>query len=406
MSVDHAGNRNLSGTTGMSVGHKTKIRQRVRLGVIGLGNIAQRHIQNIGSGLIADCELTALCSRVPPELATATGIPYFADHLALIASDLCDAVLIATPTFTHYEIGAAALGAGLHVLMEKPLGLSVQEGEDLLALQKDGQVFGLMLNQRVDPVFVAMREVVRSDSLGDITRTHWTMTNWFRPEIYFQVSEWRATWRGEGGGLLVNQCIHNLDIYQWLCGMPRSVKACCRFGRHHDIEVEDEVTAYFQYDSGATGVFIGSTGEVPGINRLDIVGDKGTLSFDGQRLLLTRIDPAASQFSRETREMFGMPNLSISDITPDRGGNQHAEMLRNFCSAVLDGYALIAPAADGINSLALANGMLLSTWEQAEIALPLDKVRYQRALEQRIANSSLRQKANEEVHVDMGASFR
>jgi predicted dehydrogenase len=383
-----------------------KPRRRVRLGVIGLGNIAQRHFQNVRSGLVADCELTALCSRTPPKLMAASGIPHFIDHRALVASGLCDAVLIATPTFSHFEIGAAALQAGLHVMMEKPIGLSVQEGENLLALQQDGQVFALMLNQRVDPLFIAMRESIQSGALGNITRTQWTMTNWFRPEIYFQVSEWRATWRGEGGGLLVNQCIHNLDTYQWLCGMPRSVRACCRFGRYHDIEVEDEVTAYFEYENGATGVFVGSTGEAPGINRLDVVGDKGTLSFDGERLLLTRIEPSASQFSRKTHEMFGLPNSSVSDITPDRVRNQHAEVLTNFCAAIVNGDPLIAPAADGINSLAVANGMLLSTWEQAEIALPLDKRRYQQALEARIADSRFRQKTDEVAHVDMDASFR
>ena len=301
----------------------------VRLGVIGLGNIAGQHIDNVRSGQVTDCEVSALCSRSPSELATEMELPHFTDHRELIGSGLCDAVLIATPTFRHFEIGAAALEAGLHVMMEKPIGLSVKEGEDLLALQQDEQVFALMLNQRTDPLFVAMRDLIQQGVLGEISRTHWTMTNWFRPEIYFQVSDWRATWRGEGGGLLVNQCIHNLDIFQWLCGMPRSVRAFCRFGRHHDIEVEDEATAYFEYDNGASGVFVGSTGEAPGVNRLDVIGDKGALSFDGERLLLTENEPATSRFSRETHDMFGLPQSSVCDITPDRGGNQHAPARRS-----------------------------------------------------------------------------
>lgn len=378
----------------------------VRLGVIGLGNIAGQHIDNVRSGQVTDCEVSALCSRSPSELATEMELPHFTDHRELIGSGLCDAVLIATPTFRHFEIGAAALEAGLHVMMEKPIGLSVTEGEDLLALQQDEQVFALMLNQRTDPLFVAMRDLIQQGVLGEISRTHWTMTNWFRPEIYFQVSDWRATWRGEGGGLLVNQCIHNLDIFQWLCGMPRSVRAFCRFGRHHDIEVEDEATAYFEYDNGASGVFVGSTGEAPGVNRLDVIGDKGALSFDGERLLLTENEPATSRFSRETHDMFGLPQSSVCDITPDRGGNQHAAVLGNFARAILNNETLIAPAGEGIHSLALANSMLLSTWGGKAIALPLDKNRYQQALDQRIAKSSLRDKADIKANVDMSASYR
>jgi predicted dehydrogenase len=224
--------------------------------------------------------------------------------------------------------------------------------------------------------------------------------------VYFQVSDWRATWRGEGGGLLVNQCIHNLDIFQWLCDMPTSVKAFCRFGRYHDIEVEDEATAYFEYDNGASGVFIGSTGEAPGVTRFDIVGDKGSLSFDGEKLMLTENAPATSQYSRETRDMFGMPATTVTDITPDRSGNQHAAVMKNFVRAVRDGASLIAPAQEGLDSLALANAMLLSTWEDRVVDLPLNPTAYQAALEQRLANSSLRQKADIEANVDMNASYR
>lgn len=379
-----------------------------RLGVIGLGNIAAQHIENVRSGQVADCVLAAVCSRHAP--ATDLGVPHFSDYNALINSGLCDAVLIATPTFEHAAMGEAALRAGLHVMMEKPLGLSVAEGEALVRLlPEDGapaQVFALMLNQRTDPLFLAMREVMQSGALGEITRTHWTMTNWFRPEIYFQVSDWRATWAGEGGGLLVNQCIHNLDIFQWLCGLPRSVQAFCQFGRHHEIEVEDEVTAYFEYANGASGVFVGSTGEAPGVNRFDIVGDAGALHFDGERLLQTTNTPATAQFNAQTRQMFGMPETKTRDITPDRTGNQHAQVLSNFTAAILRAEPLIAPAQDGLHSLALANAMLLSTWEAGAVRLPLDGERYEHALRQRMAGSSLREKKDVQAEIDMGASYR
>jgi predicted dehydrogenase len=232
------------------------------------------------------------------------------------------------------------------------------------------------------------------------------MTNWFRPEVYFQVSDWRATWRGEGGGLLLNQCIHNLDIFQWLCGMPVSVQAFCEFGRYHDIEVEDEATAVFRYANGATGVFVGSTGEAPGVNRFDVIGDRGALAFDGERLLLCENDTGTLEFSRSTREMFGMPASSVRDITPDRTTNQHAAVMNNFVDAILRGATLLAPAAAGLDSLALANAMLLSTWEARVVTLPLDSVCYHQALAQRIAGSTLRRKANIEATVDMSASYR
>jgi predicted dehydrogenase len=378
----------------------------VRLGVIGLGNIGKQHIAHITQGAVPGCELVALCARSDSGLASELGVQHFSDYRDLVSSGSCDAVLIATPTFNHFDIGACALQAGLHVMMEKPIGLSVKEGEDLLAVQGPAQVCALMLNQRTDPLFVAMREVIAAGTLGAITRTHWTMTNWFRPEVYFQVSDWRATWRGEGGGLLLNQCIHNLDIFQWLCGMPARVQAFCRFGRYHAIEVEDEATAYLEYANGATGVFVGSTGEAPGVNRFDIVGDCGRLSFDGEQLLLTENSPATSEFNRSTRDMFGMPQSTTRDITPARNVNQHALVLANFVAAILHQEPLIASAREGLNSLSLANAMLLSTWEGTAVELPLNSERYQQALYKRLHNSQLRQKADIEANVDMDASYR
>lgn len=378
----------------------------LRLGVVGLGNIGKQHIGHILAGAVSSCRVTAVAARSDSGLAEQIGATQYSDYRALVDSGDCDAVLVATPTLSHLEIGEYVLAAGLHLLMEKPLGLSVAEGEQLLAACANEQVFALMLNQRTDPVFARMKALIDEGVLGELQRTHWTMTNWFRPEVYYQVSDWRATWRGEGGGLLVNQCIHNLDIFQWLAGMPSRIRGFCGFGKYHEIEVEDEATAYLEYANGATGVFIGSTGEAPGVNRLDLVGDRGMLSYDGDKLLLCENTPGTAQFNHETRDMFGQPQVSEQDLTPTETVNQHAMVIQNFVDAILQGASLIAPAREGLNSLAIANAILWSAWSGAAADLPLDSAGYQQALEKRLAESKLRVKANIEVNVDMDKSYR
>jgi predicted dehydrogenase len=378
----------------------------LRLGVIGLGNIGQQHIKHIQSEAVEACVITAIASRSESDLATTIGAIHFTDYRQLIDSGLCDAVLIATPTMNHLEMGLYALNKGLHVLMEKPLGLSIAQGKKLLSAASSEQVFGLMLNQRVAPVFAKMKGMIDAGLLGELQRTHWTMTNWFRPEVYFQVSDWRATWHGEGGGLLLNQCIHNIDIFQWLTGMPVTVNGFCGFGKYHNIEVEDEATAYFQYENGATGVFVGSTGEAPGINRLDIVGDKGMLSFDGEKLLFTENSVSTSEYNKRTKDMFGQPNSCQVDITPKEEVNQHVVVINNFVQAVLNQETLIAPAVQGIDSLSIANAILWSAWSGERISLPLDSDGYESVLEKKLENSILREKADIEVNIDMEASYR
>lgn len=379
----------------------------VRIGVVGLGNIAQQHIKNVLEGHVRHAKLTAICSRSKSDYTRSLDVAHFTDYRELIASGLCDAVVVATPTYSHLDVGAAVLDAGLHLMMEKPMGLSIAEGEELVArANRSGAVAALMLNQRADPLFLRMREIVASGDLGDLIRINWTMTNWFRPEVYFQVSDWRATWRGEGGGVLVNQCIHNLDILQWICGMPSSLRAFCRFGRFHDVEVEDDVTAYLEYDNGATGIFVGSTGEAPGNNRFEIIGDSGSLVFDGKTLTVSRNEVSTAQFNRETREMFGMPGSSSEPLSIDRAVNQHAILLSNFVAAILRDESLIAPLDDGLSSLAIANGMLMSTWTDSKVDFPIDAVEYSRLLQQKIESSVLRTKAQVEVNIDMSSSYR
>lgn len=378
----------------------------VRIGVIGLGNIAKQHIDNIVSGAVVGGTLAAICSRNGSELAKQLAVPYFSDYQKLCDSALVDAVIIATPTMAHFDMAKYALGRNLHVMLEKPMGLSSFEGHALLQYAGKRCVFALMLNQRCDPSFRKMKQIVQSGELGSLQRTHWTMTNWFRPEIYFQVSDWRATWKGEGGGMLLNQCIHNLDIFQWICGVPQQIQAFCEFGKYHHIEVEDEVTAYLRYANGATGLFMGSTGEAPGVNRFDIIGDKGSLHFDSGHLTLKRNEQSTAQFNQQTDNMFGMPQCQSEVLVITEKVNQHAVIMNNFVDAIINGAQLIAPAEQGLASLDIANAMLLSTWQQKSIDLPLDRNTYQRLLQDKIASSALRQKSDKQAKIDMAASYR
>jgi predicted dehydrogenase len=380
----------------------------LRIGVVGLGNIGARHVLTLLGGAAPAMTLTAVASRsgVPDTLKLPDSVVWFPDCQSLVDSGLVDAVLIASPSHAHGAMGAAVLSADLHLLMEKPLGVSVAEARQLVAMKKPGQVFAVMLNQRFDPAYARMRALIAAGAIGSLRRVNWTMTQWYRPDVYFRVSAWRGTWPGEGGGVLLNQCIHNLDILQWLTGMPSRVRAFAGFGRHHHIDVEDEVTAYLEFGDEATGVVVASTGEAPGINQLDVVGDRGTLRFDGRQITKQLSGQSVAEHCRETLELFGMPAFSSELEVFDTPVDQHAELLRNFAAAVIDSEALLTPAEEGLKSLELANAMLLSSWVDETVDLPLDAERHSRELVKRVRSSGFRTPEALEVETDIEKSFR
>ncbi len=381
----------------------------MKFGIIGLGNIGRIHAKNIQDGLIEGAELVAVANQPIESMDDfkQQGIACFGDAAELIESGLCDAVIVALPTHLHAPIGIAALEAGTHLIMEKPLACHKAEGERILAArQRDDQLVSLMMNQRAHPCYVKIKDWIDAGELGELQRVSWTMTNWFRPEIYYQSSPWRATWKGEGGGVLMNQCPHNIDVLQWLVGMPSSIRANCSFGKYHDIEVEDEVSAYFEFANGATGQFTASTGEAPGTNRLEIVGDQGTILTDGAEVTLIRNSESVAAYSRATDEMFGAPETTEEVFKPGAAVNQHAAILDNFVKAANGEAELIAPAADGLNSLELAGAMIYSTWIDDTVKLPLDAAAYEAALAERIAESKPRAVIQTAAKVDMSKSYR
>ncbi|HEY8967020.1 MAG TPA: Gfo/Idh/MocA family oxidoreductase [Candidatus Methylacidiphilales bacterium] len=361
----------------------------VRFGIVGLGNMGAVHARSLLDGKIPRATLGAVCDTVPAALEKFPGIPGFTDAGEMFRSGKVDAVLIGTPHFSHTPLGVAALGAGLHVLVEKPISVHKADCERLIAAYdpKGRQVFAAMFNQRTDPLYAKVRDLIRSGELGDVRRIQWTVTNWFRTQAYYDSGGWRATWAGEGGGVLLNQCPHNLDLWQWLFGMPNRVRAFASLGRYHDIEVEDDVTAYLGYEDGTTGVFITSTGEAPGTNRLEVAAERGRIVVENDTLSYLRNEIPMSEYSRTTTQAFEPPPKWNVTIPIQGRGEQHNGILKNFVEAVLDGKPLLAPAVEGIHSVELANAMLLSAFEDETVSLPLDGKRYEALLQRKIAES-------------------
>ena len=376
----------------------------VRLGIIGTGNIGQQHLTLITSGAIEGALLTATASR---SAATKTkDIQHFDNYLDMLDSVAIDAVLSATPTMQHIECALAAIQRGIHVLMEKPIAMSVAEASGLIDQVPPGIQFAVMLNQRFHPAYSRLKQLMDDAVIGRLNRFNWTMTAWYRPDIYYRVSSWRGTWPGEGGGLLINQCIHNLDVMQWLFGLPTSLMAKIGFGRFHDIEVEDDVTTIMNYPENVTGVLIASSGEAPGITRPEIVGDLGLITFDGNDISLQQADQSISEHCAMTKEMFGMPNFSQQGVPPGEDINQHATVIQNFVNAIALGEPLLTPGEAGLGSLKLANAMLLSAWQNSEVSLPIETALFRDALDKKIHASSLRQPEDLEVEIDMEKSYR
>lgn len=372
---------------------------QLRIGVIGMGNIGKHHAGYLLEGKAPRCRLTAVCSTSPQKLAAyeAKGVRVFGDGGEMIRSGEVDAVIIATPHYQHTALGIAAFEAGLHVMVEKPISAHKADAEKLVAAAKayPKLAFAGMFQLRVEPRYQRIQRILQSGDLGEVVRVSWIITDWFRTEAYYASGGWRATWKGEGGGVLLNQCLHNLDVLQWLCGMPESVRGFCQLGRFHDIEVEDNVTAYLQWKNGATGVFITSTGEAPGTNRFEIAGTRGKLVLENNRLTLTRNDADMLEFSRMAKVGFAKPEVWVADVPFTDNPAPHAALMNNFADHVFDGAPLIAPGEEGIGSVELANSMLYSSLLGQVVDLPLNGGAFEQKLLGLIRDSKFEKKVVE-----------
>ena len=379
----------------------------VRLGLIGLGNIGQHHATYLSAGKINHAELVAVSDAVPAKLERYKPLKTFTSGEELISSGLVDAVIIATPHYQHTSLGIAALRQGLHVMVEKPISAHKADAERLIQAHKAKPelVFAGMFQLRAEPRYLKIRHLIQSGELGQVIRMSWIMTDWFRTEAYYASGGWRATWKGEGGGVLLNQCLHNLDVLQWLLGMPSRVRGFCQLGRFHQIEVEDNVTAYLEFPNGASGTFVSSTGEAPGTNRFEIAGTRGKVVLENNRLLFTRNEADTLQFSKEAKLGFAKPDVWNVEIPFDNALNPHSMLMQNFVNAILEHEPLVAPGAEGIHSVELANVILFSSLLGREVELPMDSAAYERTLNELIANSKLKKKVVEVSNEDFAKSF-
>ena len=387
--------------------------KKLRLGILGLGNMGSGHIKNIQEGKCPEIEITAVSDGKPArrEWAKETlgqDFPCFATAEEMFASGLIDACLVAVPHYDHPKYVIECLERGIHVMCEKPAGVYTKQVKEMnaVAAKHPDVVFGMMFNQRTNCIYRKLKELVDSGDYGAIRRTNWIITNWYRPQAYYDSGDWRATWSGEGGGVLLNQCPHQLDLLQWITGLPKVVEAHLHFGKWHDIEVEDDVTAYFEYENGATGVFVTSTGDARGTNRFEIQMDRAKFIVeDGKKLFMEEFPMTEQEFSRTNTEPFGSMKCEQVEVETDGKNPKHAGVLNAFADAILHGGKLIARGEEGLRGLTLSNAMHLSAFLGKPVEIPFDDELYYSELMKRVKTS--RRKTNvREVVAEVGNTFR
>ncbi len=382
--------------------------EKVRIGIVGMGNMGKYHADYLIKGKVAHAELSAVCSTSPEKLsAYKDPVAVFGNGEEMIRSGSIDAVLVATPHYQHTSLGICAIENGIHLMVEKPISAHKADAERLIEVstQHPDIVFGGMFQLRTEPRYLKLKKLIADGDLGDIVRINWIITDWFRTEAYYASGGWRATWKGEGGGVLLNQCLHQLDALQWLVGMPSKVRSFAQCGRFHDIEVEDNVTAYLEYPNGATGVFVSSTGEAPGSNRFEIAGTRGRVILENDQIKFTRNESCMLEHSKNSPIGFSKPEVWEVDIPFGNAELPHAILMRNFVEAIRNKTPLIAPGVEGIHSVELANVLLYSSLVDQTINLPMDGAAFEAKLQQLIDQSTHEKKVVEISDEDFASSL-
>ncbi len=385
--------------------------KKIRLGLIGIGNMGSGHARNVVEGRCPEFELTAVAEINPDRTEWAkkeipSNAVYFTDAIEMLDSGLIEACIVAVPHYDHCRYAIECMKRGIHVMVEKPAGVYTKQVREMNeeAAKHPEVVFGMMFNQRTNCVYRKLRELVQSGDYGRIRRTNWLITTWYRPQAYYDSGDWRATWSGEGGGVLLNQCPHQLDLWQWICGMPVRVRTHMHFGKWHDIEVEDDVTTYVEYENGATGVFITSTGDAHGTNRFEIQMDRAKFVVENDKLIVEEFEVSEPEFSRTNQKPFGSMPSTVTEAETDGLNLQHIGVLNAWAGAILRGEPLVANGCEGINGLTLSNAMHLSAFLDKTIELPLDEDVYYEELMKRV-KTSRRKETGKVVFADTSKTY-
>ena len=368
--------------------------KKIRLGIIGIGNMGSGHACRVVDGECPDFVLTAVADINPAREAWAKkrlgeNVAFFPTAQAMLDSGLIDACIVSTPHYDHPTLAIECMKRSIHVMVEKPAGVYTRQVREMMEVadQHPEVVFGLMFNQRTNHVYRKARELVQSGKYGRIRRTNWIITDWYRTQHYYDSGAWRATWAGEGGGVLLNQCPHQLDLWQWICGMPVKVQTHMKFGQWHDIEVEDDVTTYVEYENGATGVFVTTTGDVHGTNRFEIQMDKAKIVVTYGGIELKEFSVSEPEWTATCKEGFACMPATDVKVETDGKNEQHNGVINAWGGAILRGEPLIADGREGINGLMLSNAMHLSAFLGKEVTLPIDEDLFYEELKKRIAVS-------------------
>ena len=384
--------------------------KKIKLGIIGIGNMGSAHARCVFGGECPDFELVAVADIKPQRLEWAKSelspdIHCFESAEEMLDSGLINACMVCVPHYFHPKYAIECMRRGIHVMVEKPAGVYTKQVREMNeeAKKHPEVVFGMMFNQRTNCIYRKMRELVQSGVYGNIRRTNWIITNWYRPQAYYDSGDWRATWSGEGGGVLLNQCPHQLDLWQWICGMPRLVDVRMHFGKWHDIEVEDDVTAYLEFANGATGTFIASTGDALGENRLEIIGTRARIRIENDQLTLDTLSVDERDWCPVCKEPFGVPDIQHEIVQTDGENPQHAGVLNAFAAHILHGTPLVADGREGIRGLMLSNAMHLSSWTNQTVSLPIDEELFLKLLNEKRRTS--RHKDEVDAAIDVSGSF-
>lgn len=386
--------------------------EKIKLGIIGFGNMGSGHTANIMADKCPEIDLVAICDKNPKRIDFAkekhpdANFTYFTDAIEMLDSGLINACLVAVPHYDHPTYTIECMKRGIHVMCEKPAGVYTKQVREMIAESEKHPevVFGMMFNQRTNPVYKKMHELVHSGKYGEIRRTNWLITNWYRSQAYYNSSDWRATWAGEGGGVLLNQCPHQLDLWQWICGMPVKVQSKIKYGKWHDIEVDDDVTTFVEYANGATGVFVTTTGDACGSNRFEIQMDGAKLVVEDDKLTVREFEHSTADYTMSTKDVFANMPTHVLELEIEKENPQHVGVLNAWAGNILHGTPLVAEGREGINGLMLSNAMHLSDFLNKEIDLPFDEDLYYEELMKRVATSKKKENVVE-VFADTSGTY-